>query len=122
MIEVLILLVGIVFVAQVVRVFELSSLIKKTTNQVSDESNHINGVLLLIAGIGLLIFFFWQRAEWMDQTLQLAASEHGPVVDNLWDVTMGLIIVVFLLLTPMLFGFAYLFRGKKDRKASLYYS
>jgi len=118
MIEVLILLVGIVFVAQVVRVFELSSLIKKTTNEVSDESNHVNGVLLLIAGIGLLIFFFWQRAEWMDQTLQLAASEHGPVVDNLWDVTMGLIIVVFLLLTPMLFGFAYLFRGKKDRKAS----
>ena len=118
MIEVLILLVGIVFVAQVVRVFELSSLIKKTNNQVSDESNHVNGVLLLIAGIGLLIFFFWQRAEWMDQTLQLAASEHGPVVDNLWDVTMGLIIFVFLLLTPMLFGFAYLFRGKKDRKAS----
>jgi len=118
MVEVLVLLLGIVFVAQVVRVFELSSLIKKTTNEVSDASNHVNGVLLLIAGIGLLIFFFWQRAEWMDQTLQLAASEHGLVVDVLWDVTMGLIIFVFLLLTPMLFGFAYLFRGKKDRKAS----
>jgi len=118
MVEVLVLLLGIIFVAQVVRVFELSSLIKKTTNEVSDASNHVNGVLLLIAGIGLLIFFFWQRAEWMDQTLQLAASEHGLVVDVLWDVTMGLIIFVFLLLTPMLFGFAYLFRGKKDRKAS----
>ncbi len=118
MVELLVLLLGIVFVAQVVRVFELSSLIKKTTNEVSDASNHVNGVLLLIAGIGLLIFFFWQRAEWMDQTLQLAASEHGLVVDVLWDVTMGLIIFVFLLLTPMLFGFAYLFRGKKDRKAS----
>ena len=118
MVEVLVLLLGIVFVAQVVRVFELSSLIKKTTNEVSDASNHVNGVLMLIAGIGLLIFFFWQRAEWMDQTLQLAASEHGLVVDVLWDVTMGLIIFVFLLLTPMLFGFAYLFRGKKDRKAS----
>ena len=97
MVEVLVLLLGIVFVAQVVRVFELSSLIKKTTNEVSDASNHVNGVLLLIAGIGLLIFFFWQRAEWMDQTLQLAASEHGLVVDVLWDVTMGLIIFVFLL-------------------------
>ncbi len=118
MVEVLVLLLGIIFVAQVVRVFELSSLIKKTTNEVSDASNHVNGVLMLIAGIGLLIFFFWQRAEWMDQTLQLAASEHGLVVDVLWDVTMGLIIFVFLLLTPMLFGFAYLFRGKKDRKAS----
>ena len=118
MIKLLIVLIAIVFIAQVVRVFELSGLIKKTTNEVSDQSNHVNGVLMLIAGIGLLIFFFWQRAEWMDQTLQLAASEHGPIVDNLWDVTMGLIIIVFLILTPLLFGFAFLYRGKKDRQAS----
>ena len=118
MIKLLIVLIAGIFIAQVVRVFELSSLIKKTTNEVSDESNHVNGVLLLISGIGLLIFFFWQRAEWMEQTLQLAASEHGLVVDNLWDVTMGLILVVFLLLTPLLFGLAFLYRGKKDRKAS----
>ena len=98
MIKVLVVLVAIIFVAQVVRIFELSSLITKTKNEVSDESNHINGVLLLIAGVGLLLFFFWQRAEWMDQTLQLAASEHGPIIDNLWDTTMGLIIVVFLIL------------------------
>ena len=36
-----------------------------------------NGILLLLAGIGLIVFFFWQRAEWMDQTLQAPASEHG---------------------------------------------
>ena len=118
MIKLLIVFIAIVFIAQVVRIFEISSLIKKTKNEVTDSSNHINGILLLLAGIGLLIFFFWQRAEWMDQTLQLSASEHGPIIDNLWDTTMGLIIVVFLILTPMLFGIAFFYRGKEENTAS----
>ena len=118
MIKLLIVLVAIIFIAQVVRVFEISNLITKTKNEVSDQSNHINGILLLLAGIGLLIFFFWQRAEWMDQTLQISASEHGPIIDSLWDTTMGLIIVVFLILTPMLFGIAFFYRGKEDNTAS----
>jgi len=118
MIKLLIVFIAIVFIAQVVRIFEISALIKKTKNEVTDSSNHINGVLLLLAGIGLLIFFFWQRAEWMDQTLQLSASEHGPIIDNLWDTTMGLIIVVFLILTPMLFGIAFFFRGKEENTAT----
>ena len=118
MIKVLIVLVAIVFVAQVVRIFEISNLITKTKNEVSDRSNHINGILLLLSGLGLIIFFFWQRAAWMDQTLQVAASEHGPIIDTLWDTTMGLIIVVFLILTPMLFGIAFLYRGKENNTAS----
>ena len=84
MIKLLIVFVAIIFIAQVVRIFELSNLIKKTKNEITDYSNHINGVLLLISGIGLLIFFFWQRAEWMDQTLQGPASEHGLIIDRLW--------------------------------------
>tara|TARA_Y100000589_G_scaffold149873_3_gene143044 strand:- start:22726 stop:23859 length:1134 start_codon:yes stop_codon:yes gene_type:complete len=118
MIKVLFVLVIVVFLAQIVRVFEISSKIKNTKNEVSDSSNNINGIFLLISGIGLLVFFFWQRAEWMDQTLQISASEHGPIIDALWDTTMGLIIVVFLLLTPLLFGVAFYFRGRENRKAS----
>lgn len=118
MIKVLFVLVLVLFVAQIIRVFEISSRIKQNVNEVSDGSNNINGILLLLAGIGLIVFFFWQRAEWMDQTLQAPASEHGVMIDKLWDTTMGLIMFVFLLLTPMLFGIAYYFRGRKDRKAS----
>ena len=118
MIKVLIVLVAIVFIAQVVRIFEISNLIKKTKNEVSDRSNHINGILLLLSGIGLVVFFFWQRAQWMEQTLQVSASEHGPIIDSLWDTTMGLIIVVFLILTPLLFGIAFIYRGKERNIAS----
>ena len=49
------------------------------------------GLLLLLSGIGLLAF--WQRAEWGHLTLQAPASEHGVLIDQLWDTTMGLIIV-----------------------------
>ena len=118
MIKVLIFLVTIVFIAQVVRIFEIGNIVSKTKNEISDKSNHINGIFLLIAGIGLIVFFLWQRAEWMDQTLPIAASEHGPIIDTLWDTTMGLIIIVFLLLTPMLFGIAFWFSGKEGNKAS----
>ena len=50
--------------------------------------------------------------------LQISASEHGPLIDNLWDTTMGLIIVVFLILTPLLFGVAFIYRGKENNQAS----
>ncbi len=118
MINILIVLVAIIFIAQVVRIFEISNIVSKAKNEITNESNHINGVLLLLSGIGLVVFFFWQRAMWMDQTLPVAASEHGPIIDSLWDTTMGLIILVFLILTPMLFGVSFLYRGKKENTAS----
>ena len=118
MIKILIVLVAIIFIAQIVRIFEISNIVSKTKNEVTDQSNHINGILLLLAGIGLVIFFFWQRAMWMDQTLPVAASEHGPIIDSLWDTTMGLIIIVFLILTPMLFGVSFFYRGKQENTAS----
>ena len=118
MIKLLIVLVAIVFIAQVVRIFEIGSIVSKTKMKFQTDLIILMEFFLLIAGIGLVAFFFGKRAEWMDQTLPIAASEHGPVIDQLWDVTMGLIIFVFLLLTPILFGVAYYFRGREDRQAS----
>ncbi len=118
MVKILVVLVGVIFIAQLVRVLELANLLSKTKNEVTDSSNNFNGYLLLISGFALLIFFFWQRAEWMHLTLRNPSSEHGLAIEALWDTTMGLIIIVFLVLTPMLFGFAFLYRGNATRKAS----
>ena len=85
---------------QVIRLIELSSRLAENKDQVTDKSNFYNGLLLLLSGIGLLAFFFWQRAEWGHLTLQAPASEHGVLIDQLWHTTMGLIIVVFLVLQP----------------------
>ena len=102
---------------QVIRLIELSSRLAENKDQVTDKSNFYNGLLLLLSGFGLLAFFFWQRAEWGHLTLQAPASEHGVLIDQLWHTTMGLIIVVFLVLQPVLFGFSYFYRGRKNRKA-----
>lgn len=118
MINLLIVLACIVFLVQVVRIFEISNFLTNSKNEVTDESNNINGVLLLFAGVALLLFFFWQKAMWMDLTLQNPASEHGVEVQALWDTTMGLIVAVFLILTPVLFGFSFLYRGKESNTAS----
>ena len=102
---------------QVIRLIELSSRLAGNKDEVTDRSNKINGILLCISGFALVAFFFWQRAQWGYLTLQDPASEHGVLIDQLWHTTMGLIIVVFLILQPILFGFAFLYRGREKRKA-----
>ena len=107
----------IVTIFQVVRLIELSSRLAGNKDEVTDRSNKINGILLFISGFALVAFFFWQRAQWGYLTLQDPASEHGVLIDQLWHTTMGLIIICFLILQPILFGFAFLYRGRKNRKA-----
>ncbi len=102
---------------QVIRLIELSSRLAKNKDQVTDRSNKINGLLLLISGFALVAFFFWQRAKWGHLILQDPASEHGVLIDQLWHTTMGLIIILFVILQPILFGFSFLYRGKETRKA-----
>ncbi len=102
---------------QVIRLIELSSRLAGNKDEVTERSNKINGILLLISGFALVGFFFWQRAKWGYLTLQDPASEHGVLIDQLWHTTMGLIIIVFVILQPILFGFAFLYRGRKNNKA-----
>ena len=45
------------------------------------------------------------------------ASVHGAKIDVLMQFTMGMILVVFFILTPMLFFFAYRYRGNKENTA-----
>ena len=115
--KIIIGLLSVITIFQVIRLIELSSRLAKNKDEVTERSNKINGILLLISGFALVGFFFWQRAKWGYLTLQDPASEHGVLIDQLWHTTMGLIIIVFAILQPMLFGFSYLYRGRKNNKA-----
>lgn len=115
-------ILGLVAIAQAVRVFELSAKIKSSSsgrddNDVDDKDNRTQGTLLLVVGIFLIVGFFWSAYEWGSVLLPESASEHGVHVDNLWWISMGVIIVAWLLTQPLLFGFAYKFRGSTKRKA-----
>ena len=103
--KIIIGLLSVITIFQVIRLIELSSRLAKNKDEVTERSNKINGILLLISGFALVGFFFWQRAKWGYLTLQDPASEHGVLIDQLWHTTMGLIIIVFVILDKSSFAF-----------------
>jgi len=121
MTNILIVVVVILLVAtlvQILRVSELLSEIKnKDVNEVTDKDNNTQGLLFLIVGFGFLIFVVWQMATWNHLLLPPASSVHGTQIDFLMKISMGLILVVFFVLSPVLFYFVYKYRGKKTNKA-----
>ena len=117
----LIFLVAVLIVAtlvQITRVSELLSAIKKKdTNSVTDSNNKTQGILFLVVGSGFILFVVWQMIAWNHLLLPPASSVHGAEIDSLMKVSMGLILIVFFTLTPILFFFAYKYRGKKGNTA-----
>lgn len=113
-------LLAVMALTQAVRIFEISAKIKGGDNdvKVNDKDNNTQGWLLIL----FLVFFFgafaWMVAEYMELTLPVSASTHGKDIDSLWDISMGVILVAFLVTQPLLFGFAFMFRGRKTRKAT----
>ena len=117
----LIFLVAVLIIAtlvQITRVSELLSAIKnKDTNSITDSNNKTQGILFLVVGSGFIIFVVWQMIAWNHLLLPPASSVHGAEIDSLMKVSMGLILIVFFTLTPILFFFAYKYRGKKENTA-----
>ena len=121
MTNILIVVVVILLVAtlvQILRVSELLSEIKnEDVNEVTDKDNNTQGLLFLIVGFGFLVFVVWQMVTWNHLLLPPASSVHGTQIDFLMKISMGLILVAFFILSPVLFYFVYKYRGKKTNKA-----
>ncbi len=119
----LLILIGLVLliiaVHQLMRVVELSRQFKKGNEwSVSDSDNSFNGKAMLLFGFAFIAFFFWQINRWGDNSLPVAASEHGLNIDALWNYNIYLISVVFVLTNAVLFYFSYKYRGTKETKAT----
>jgi cytochrome c oxidase subunit II len=106
---------------QLLRVIELSRGLKKTKEwQHTDNDNDMMGKAMLAFMILFFLFFFWQVNRWMERSLPPAASEHGVIIDFLWDANIYLITVIFLVTNFFLFWFAYKYRGSSKRQAYYY--
>ena len=118
LLSIIVVLLVVVALVQITRVSELLGTLKKQdVNEVTDNDNKNQGLLFLVIGMGFLIFVVWQMAEWNHLLLPPAASVHGEQIDTLMKFSMTLILVVFFVLSPILFFFPYKYRGKKSRKA-----
>jgi len=121
MINILIALVVLLIIAALVQLTRVSELLadlkNEDVNEVTDSDNKTQGFLYLVVGMGFIVFVVWQMIKWNHLLLPEAASVHGAKIDVLMQFTMGMILVVFFILTPMLFYFAYKYRGKQSNTA-----
>jgi cytochrome c oxidase subunit 2 len=118
---VVVLFLAVFAAAQIMRIYELSVKVRQEEEYVvTDKDNNNQGRLMLLFGAGLLGSFIWMMAAWGQVMLPKPASLHGVEIDNLWDISMGLIIFMFFVVQPVLFYFAYKYRGKKSNKATYY--
>lgn len=123
-------LIAIIVVLTLIAIVQVSSILKindklkeKDAQQpgIPDEKdNKVNGVLMLVFGIGFMIAVIWSLFAWRDVLLPEPASIQGHSVDSLMNFTMTLIFIVFFVTQPLLFYFAFKYRSLKGRKAVYY--
>lgn len=112
------IVLGVVAIAQLVRVYELSSKLRKRgEHEVSTRDNNLNGKLML----AFMVFFFggfiYLMLEYGWTGRGDAASVHGKELDWLLNVNYAIIMFTFFVTNFLLFVFTYRFIRKAGVKA-----
>jgi cytochrome c oxidase subunit 2 len=114
----------VLIIAVIIAIFRVSTLVGivkgESKNQVPS-GNKVQAVLMLVFLLaGLVAFFYYSFFGGVSPYVKPLASEHGVVVDQLFWITMAIIIFVFIVTHIFLFGFAFKYQYDKDRKADFY--
>ncbi len=114
----IVVVLGILAVAQLARVYELTSRLRgKREEDISPADNRMNATLMWIFPFAYFGFFLWLVLAYKDKMLPLAASEQGVETDWLMNFNWIILIVVFVLTNVLLFFFAGKYVFSKDRRA-----
>jgi cytochrome c oxidase subunit 2 len=106
---------------QLLRIIELSRGLKKTVEwRITDSDNNMMGKAMLTFMVLFFLLFVWQANRWNERALPPAASEHGAMIDTLWDYNMYLVVLVFYVTNFFLFWFAYKYRGNSKTTARFF--
>ncbi|MEZ4978112.1 MAG: cytochrome c oxidase subunit II transmembrane domain-containing protein [Chitinophagales bacterium] len=100
----------------VAKASELSS-IGKDANEEMESTSNLQGKLLfafLILGLGAVAWSFFELGPRM---LPQAASEHGVLIDDMFNITTVVAMLVFVLTHIALLSFAYMYRYRRDKQA-----
>jgi cytochrome c oxidase subunit 2 len=113
---------GVIALARLVRVYELSSVLKGTENDepITESESRFNANLMLPFLFAFFGFFIYLVVSYKDNLLPEAASEHGKEIDTLWDFNMLIVTMVFALVNILLFYFAYKYYFRKSQKATFF--
>jgi cytochrome c oxidase subunit II len=117
----IVIVLGILAVAQVVRVYELTARLRsKREEEVSRRDNKLNATLMLVFMFALYASFIYLMFKYGDGGLGVSASEHGVAIDTLLDSNFLIIILVFFITNTLLFWFSFKYYYSPDRKAFYY--
>jgi cytochrome c oxidase subunit II len=111
---------------QLTKIFDLTQVGKKTSESddsqvANDKDNNLQGYIMF-AFLGFIyIFTIYGLLKWGPLTLGTPASEHGSVIDNLFNISLILIFFVQSVTQFLLYYFSFKYRGNKNQKA-LYFA
>ncbi|RZL13336.1 MAG: cytochrome c oxidase subunit II [Pedobacter sp.] len=109
------LFIGII--GKALRVYDLT---KEVQGKPAINWDVVNGVLFLIFLIVGTYGVYWEYTVHGQMLLPDAASEHGKRIDDMFNLTLIITTIVFILTHIALFGFAYLYKHTGKRKAYFY--
>jgi cytochrome c oxidase subunit 2 len=117
-----VVLLGVILIAQLVRVFELASQLRGSREEnISTNDNKMNGTLFLMFMFALFAFVGYSLVKWAPLLLPEPASEHGVEVDRLMNFNLAIIGFVFFVVQLVLFWFAYKYYKKNDGRKAEYF-
>ncbi len=113
-----VLVLGVFAIAQLMRLYELSSkMTKQGESEVSQRDNNMNGRLMFIFMVCLFIGFIWLMVKYGYTGLGPAASVEGITYDWLMNLNLVIIIIVFFFTNFLLFFFTWKYMKKPGVKA-----
>lgn len=114
----IVVVLGVVAIAQLVRLYELSyKLRKRGEHEISNRDNRLNANLMLIFGILFLGSMVYLMVKYGWTGRGTAASDHGARLDWLMGLNMIIVFAVFFAMNGLLFYFAYKYVKKPGAKA-----
>lgn len=114
----IVIVLGVLAIAQLVRLYELSSKLRdRREEDITHRDNRLNATMLLVFMILLFVGFVWLMLKFGWTGRGDAASEHGVSTDWLLNLNFWIIIAVFFLTNSLLFGFAFKYARKPGVKA-----
>jgi cytochrome c oxidase subunit 2 len=108
---------------QLTKIFDLTQVgeVSDDSQVANDNDNNVQGYLMFGFLAFIYIFTIYGLLKWGNLVLHTPASEHGPQIDNLMNITWVLIFIVQAITQVLLHYFAFKYRGNKNNKA-LYFA
>jgi cytochrome c oxidase subunit 2 len=114
---VILFFIGCLCIAILGKILKVYDLTLKMQGKKGFNWNNIMGIICALFLVAGLYGAYWSLTEQGSMSLPEPASAHGGTIDQMFNVTTVLTLIVFVITQILLFGFAFIYRGSDKRKA-----